>query len=167
MKTERMPVHDFPCYSVDREGAVYRDGKDKPLSGYVNRKGYFMVNLSMPSKKATRTVHRVVLEAFVGLRPAGMHGCHKNGNKADNRLSNLVWATPTENEAHKAEHGTKAVGMKNGARRLTDDQVQTIRQMRTPGTKWGVKELAARFSVSYSTIVRAANGRHWNHLEQQ
>lgn len=62
-------------------------------------------------QKAWRvTVHRLVLEAFIGPRPPGMYGCHNNGNPTDNRLRNLRWATPRENVADMHRHGTSRWG---------------------------------------------------------
>jgi hypothetical protein len=42
-------------------------------------------------------VHILVLEAFVSPRPPGMETCHRNGDRKDNRLSNLRWCTHKEN----------------------------------------------------------------------
>jgi len=52
-----------------------------------------MVTLSRDRKQKHRSVHSLVLEAFVGPRPEGMDGCHENDVPWDNRLSNLKWDT--------------------------------------------------------------------------
>lgn len=44
-------------------------------------------------RRRYRTVHQLVLEAFVGPCPQGMECCHANGDPTDNRLSNLRWDT--------------------------------------------------------------------------
>lgn len=51
-------------------------------------------------------VHKLVLEAFVGLRPERMEGCHNNGDYTDNRLVNLRWDTQSENMRDRVRHGT-------------------------------------------------------------
>lgn len=53
----------------------------------------------------TRLVHQLVLEAFVGPRPSGMEGCHRNDNPSDNALSNLRWDTPRENRLDVVRNG--------------------------------------------------------------
>lgn len=44
-----------------------------------------------------RTVHTLVLEAFVGPRPDGADACHENGNRRDARLTNLRWDSRSGN----------------------------------------------------------------------
>lgn len=51
-------------------------------------------------------VHTLVLEAFAARRPAGMQCAHNDGDRSNNALSNLRWATPKENNADKRQHGT-------------------------------------------------------------
>lgn len=52
-------------------------------------------------------VHRLVLVAFVGEPFAGAVAAHGGtGNRGDNRLSSLRWATRAENAADRWEQGT-------------------------------------------------------------
>lgn len=52
-----------------------------------------------------RTVHSLVLTAFVGPCPDGMEGCHNDGDPANNRVTNLRWDTHTENMRDVLRHG--------------------------------------------------------------
>lgn len=45
-----------------------------------------------------RSLHRLVLEAFAGPFPAGMEGCHSDGNPLNNAASNLRWDTRSANQ---------------------------------------------------------------------
>lgn len=49
-------------------------------------------------------VHRLVLETFVGKCPPGMQGDHINRNRTDNRLENLRWVTPEENNRNRKDN---------------------------------------------------------------
>jgi hypothetical protein len=49
-------------------------------------------------------IHRLVLAAFMGPCPSGREAAHWNGDKSDNRLANLRWATPDENASDKIRH---------------------------------------------------------------
>ena len=84
--------------SLDRV-IVQRNGIDRPVRGKILKSG------PMPSGhqhvvlegKDDRTVHRLVLEAFVGPCPPGMEACHNNDIPSDNRLENLRWDTKSRN----------------------------------------------------------------------
>lgn len=56
-----------------------------------------------------KQVHILVLEAFGPPKPEGTQVAHLNGVRTDNRLENLMWATPKENTAHRWEHGTMQI----------------------------------------------------------
>lgn len=61
-------------------------------------------------------VHKEVLRAFHGERPKGMFINHINGNKHDNRLCNLEYVSPTENNEHAIREGLTS---KNSIVRVT------------------------------------------------
>lgn len=67
---------------------------------------YLGIHLHRAGRRATRTVHSIVLEAFHGPRPVGLEGCHRNGQATDNRACNLRWGTRSSNHLDKVQHGT-------------------------------------------------------------
>lgn len=69
-------------------------------------RGYLAVSLNSPSRKQTKKIHRLVLEAFVGPPPEGHQGCHRDGSKLNNRLENLYWGTISQNSRDAIRHGT-------------------------------------------------------------
>jgi hypothetical protein len=68
--------------------------------------GYLRVLLCRNSSSKWIHVHRVVLEAFAGLRPPGLMACHGNGDPLDNSLVNLRWDTMSSNAQDSVRHGT-------------------------------------------------------------
>lgn len=66
---------------------------------------------------ATRTVHQLVLESFIGPRPMGLEILHGNGIHADNRLDNLRYGTSGENKFDSVLHGTHANAAKTHCKR--------------------------------------------------
>lgn len=68
--------------------------------------GYFRVGLSRDGGCEQIHVHRAVMLAFVGPLPEGMHTCHNNGDRADNRLANLRYDTVSSNRLDSVLHGT-------------------------------------------------------------
>lgn len=91
--------------SFRRRGVVLNPSEHTP-GGYRQVK---LPNRESASPGAQRTafVHALVLEAFVGPRPAPeMEARHLNGVPSDNRLSNLIWGTASENAFDRVRHGT-------------------------------------------------------------
>ena len=136
--------------SLPRETLAGRAGlrlhPGKLIAPFI-RQGRRFVNLFDGDKRATCTVHRLVLEAFVGPRPKGMECRHLDGDSANNRLGNLVWGTKIENETDKVRHGT--------AHRipLTEGEITLIRlSLRKQ------QELADQYGVTQSLISRIKSG---------
>jgi hypothetical protein len=76
-------------------------GRPRPRRALVTtttKSGHLRVVLFRDGKKRRVGVHVLVLEAFVGPRPPGMWACHWNDLPTDNRLRNLRWATPSDNQ---------------------------------------------------------------------
>lgn len=163
-----LPIPGFPQYKVDEEGNVYGPTKTEPMKQTANHGGYFRVTLRKDCESFTRSVHVLVLLAFVGPRPDRFLGCHNDGDKANNRLSNLRWGSPEENEKDKTAHGTKAIGRRNGAVRLTVEQVSEIRIAKASGNRvWGCKALARKFGVDRATVSDVADRLNWKHIPME
>jgi len=128
---------------------------DKPhhvLQGAITARGYRTCCLRGAVDRI-RQVHNLVLEAFVGTRPYGMVGRHRNGNPGDNRLVNLSWGTQAENAADRSAH--ERVG------KLNLSSVAAIRDELRTGTAT-TKQLARRFEVTTDTVKSAARGKSWS-----
>lgn len=57
-------------------------------------------------KRKWMKVHKAVLLAFVSLCPPGLEGCHWDGDRSNNSLSNLRWDTRQYNALDALVHGT-------------------------------------------------------------
>jgi DNA-binding transcriptional regulator YiaG len=69
----------------------------------------------------------MVLETFVGPRPAGMECCHANDTQSDNRLSNLRWDTHKENCRDRARNGCMDAHYQS-IRKASPQEVQALRK---------------------------------------
>jgi hypothetical protein len=101
-------------YEVSDAGHVRNSRTGRVLKPWLN-KGYAHVNLGRGHRTA---VHQLVAEAFIGARSAGTEVNHKNGQRDDNRATNLEWMTRAENIRHahasvprKLHAGAKAVAI--------------------------------------------------------
>ena len=83
--------------SLEKRDTLGRIREGTTLSPGKKASGHLYVILSKNGKKRSHYVHRIVLEAFYGPCPAGMHACHWNDNPEDNTIDNLRWDTPSAN----------------------------------------------------------------------
>lgn len=81
-------------------------GKTKELSPGINSSGYLRVLLCKDKKKKNFYLQRLIYSTFHGPIPDGMTVDHVNGDKMDNRLSNLQLLTRGDN-ARKSNKGRK------------------------------------------------------------
>ena len=119
--------------------------------------GYPTLALWRDNRQTMARVHRLVCAAFHGPQPSPAHEvAHTDGNPANANYENLRWALHSENEADKAKHGTKLSGEKHKMAKLTNAQVQTIRESSKRGC-----DLATEFGVSRATICIIRQGKVW------
>lgn len=140
--------------------------KERILSpGRMDKAGHQNVRLCQDGLGKSRTIHQLVLEAFVSQKPQGMECRHLNGKAWDNRLCNLVWGTHKENMKDIVRHGTEtgAKGVLNGRNKYTEEQVREARKMLSNGISQ--VEIANRMNVSKIFVWKISNGRSWKHIK--
>jgi len=180
--------------SLRLRGKGFHGRYDRPraeplvLRPVVGRSRYPWVHLA----GATRPIHHLVLEAFIGPCPLGQEASHLNRVRSDARLVNLVWETHAANIARRDEHGTTARGDRAGSRlhpdrvargtrtgaythpervprgervhgaKLTDIDVLEIRAATVRGESIG--EMARRFGVATETVRKVIGRKTWTHV---
>lgn len=89
------------------KGVVRSGSTGKPLHPQMNHNGYMMVHLYNHPKHKVTTVHRIVATAFIPNPENKRTVNHIDGNKKNNRVDNLEWATHGENHRHAYRIGLK------------------------------------------------------------
>lgn len=109
-------IKSAPNYEISNNGSVRNTKTGKMLKVATNNSGYYLVCLSHKNKKQTAYIHRLVAEAFINtnLDPRTSVVNHIDGDKTNNTINNLEWATYAEN----AYHGKARVKVK--AKEITD-----------------------------------------------
>lgn len=156
------PVKQFDRYEVSDHGRVRLAESHRILSPKI-RGGYYSIALSIRGVKHNRLIAPLILEAFACQRPNGMQAAHLNGNRYDNRLSNLSRVSPSENTRHQDIHGTRRRGSARRDAKLNDAKVREIRAFHAAGM--GYKRLAKRYGISRVVIRRVASGVTWRHVD--
>jgi len=155
-KEEWRQVVDFENYWVSNFGQVK---SEKTVLQTTLMRGYALCGLWLNGKRFSRPVHRLVLEAFVGLRPEGKEAAHINGVRDDNRLENLMWATKEENAKHRDLHGTTMKGDNHFRAKLKESDIPDILDRLAKGESCA--SIARVYGVSRSTISLIKRGGAW------
>ena len=87
-------------YLVSNFGNVKNSNTGKVLKGSINNNGYMRFDLCLNGHRIVRFGHRLVAEAFLSPDPERPYVNHKDGNKANNVITNLEWCTCKENSIH-------------------------------------------------------------------
>ena len=156
-------IPGFPGYEVSDTGLVR--SPNRLLSLKPNNHGYCNVALWRDGKKVRRHVHNLVLEAFVGPRPEGQFGCHNDGVRTNNSLSNLRWDTASANQLDRHKHGTMCRGSENYKTHLTEADVLEIRRQAHAGVPF--QEIADKFGLSKGSTGNIATGRSWGWFKDE
>lgn len=157
--------------SLDRVVTIqrlnWRDGRPQKLSYPVkgqlliatpNSRGYPRVTLG--NKGPTVVVHQLVLSAFVGKCPDGLQALHGNDVKSDNRLANLSWGTPSQNQLDAVRNDRCLLGEQKPNAKLRNADIPAIRARLKAE---GCIAIAKDFGVSETAIRNIKDGRSWKH----
>lgn len=161
----RVPFSPYRNYEVSSEGEVRRNGK--VLAGRVDRYGYRTILLWYAGLSKSFKVHRLVCAAFHGLPAEGQVACHIDGSRSNNRATNLIWGSASDNVRHSIAHGTfrqpvgrgAARGEANPNAKFDRAEVQRIRDAVASGVS--CRQAARTFGCSAATISRIAGGLHY------
>lgn len=153
-------IEDFPNYSITRDGRVWSSKRNKFLSPGLAGKGYPMVILWMYGKPYSRLIHRLLALAFIPNPENKSEVNHMDGNKQNNYLNNLEWATPHENRLHAYRLGLAGSGENHHQAKLKQSEVDYIREQYKSGN-YTQTRIAKTFGVSTSIISKIINRVKW------
>lgn len=156
-------------YGVANNGDVASYFTGRILKPNKINSGYFVVNLKNEGKQRNHLVHRLVAKHFLDDKELETVN-HIDGNKTNNNVYNLEWATYKGNEQDKririnrSGHGTS-----NPMSSLDDIQVLTLRSLqlenRTKKEKEYLhKQLKDIYGVTQGTIRNVITGRTYKNI---
>lgn len=138
---------------------------------YTKQGEYDRVGISLGSKNNQKTfyVHKAIAETFIPNPDNKPQVNHIDGNKQNNAIENLEWATISENTLHAFVNGlydvNKLKGVNNHEAKLTNEEVVFIRTHYIPyDHDYGTYGLARRFKVGEATIWRIVNNKSYTNI---
>lgn len=152
-------------YSINENGEVKNNISGKILKSFINKKsGYKIIDLWRNNKCKKIALHRLIAETFI---PNPLHKPtvdHKDGNRLNNSIDNLRWATYQEQNSRFNTYGVRSEkitvtninGTKLEFNRITDVakyfncNISNISQMLKKGT-YGKRGKTRYYKFEYSS----------------
>lgn len=167
-------------YTVTEDGKIYsyrgkkRDIK-KERKVRQDKDGYYTLGLYANGKYNECRVHRLVALAFIDvpdeLKDYSLNDLqvnHKDGNKENNSVSNLEWATCKQNIEHAWNTGlsTAKQGENHPNSVYTNNQIHTVCRLLEEG-KLSYREISEKTNVTYTVIRQIKNNIIWKAISSQ
>lgn len=156
-------------YEVSNHGRVKSIGGKFRLAGdsfigAVDKLGYVATTLRQDGRRLCIRVHTLVANAFLSKPESNEPLCvnHIDGDKANNRVDNLEWATFRENNEHAVSTGLHNLkGEKHPVAKLSESDVLEIRELYKTCSQ---RYIAERFNVKRRHLSDVITGKCWGHL---
>ena len=118
---------------------------------------YTGVYLSKNGHVKNYTIHRLVAQAFIPNPQNKLEVNHIDGNKLNNKVDNLEWATRSENEQHAYRTGLNKI--RNGkdnkiSKRILQIDINTNKII---NVFYGTGDIKRKYGYSSSPIIRCCN----------
>ena len=139
--------------SILTKSGYLKPEKERIITQRISNKGYSTVTLSKNGQSKSQHVHRLLAQAFIPNPENKATVNHLNGDKLDNRIENLEWATYSENAIHAYKSGLYKSNERK--RRLIIDTCS--------GEKYtSIKKAAVHLNINYSTCRNYLSGHSPN-----
>lgn len=168
MNFKILPIDGYLGYFAGEDGNIYSYRKHGiidlnilpcRLKASLDGKGkYLHVHIkNILVKFVSKNIAPLICKAFNGTPKDGYEVSHFDGNKLNNKPSNLIWETRSENHQRKKLHGTDDRGYRNKMSLITKDQLLKIRNLLLEG-KLTHKEIGNLFGVNRVFIKKINTG---------
>lgn len=153
----------FVNYKISNLGRIYSIKRRTCLKvKRLGNSGYYQVRLSKDGKYVYKNLHRLIAETFIPNPNNYRTVNHINGNKLDNRISNLEWADDC-----KQQHEACLLGLKP-----TTQHILTIEEIKEVYKKYfeehkSMYSIAKEYGTRKQQIAKLVKGQRHQDLFRQ
>lgn len=157
-----MEIKNYPKYLISDEGRVINRQTEIILKQKFNRGDYLIVNLYNQYNMKTKTVHRLVAEAFLDSDLKELQVNHKDGDKTNNAVWNLEFLSCLDNHHHAFRMNLRNQRFRPQAVRCLETN-ECFSSMAEAGKRLGVSP--GNISAIIRGRARSINGYHFELID--
>ncbi len=151
-------------YSISSFGRVYNKNKKQLLNICDNGHGYKYVSIKIDNKTGKQYVHRLVAKHFIDNPENKKEVNHIDGDKSNNKLSNLEWVTRSENELHAHRIGLKHCTLDIKYRKVVLlENEEIFNSILEASEKYNIKP--QHIWRCCNNVRKTTNNQHWVYYE--
>ena len=155
-------IEEFPSYTISSEGEIINSkGEKLNIGKRKSNSGYIQVRLSKDGKYYYRYIHKLLALAFIENPNNYRTVNHKDGNKLNNVLSNLEWASDEQQQRHAFLMSLKPIG-----KSFTDEQLYEVYRLFFIERK-NPKYISILMDRPFGTIRKICYGERCNDMRKK
>ena len=147
-------AYQHPGYEISSYGRIRNKKTLYVLKPFADRYGYLRLSLG---SKDNVYIHRLMCLSFYGEPDNDTYQVnHIDGNKANNRITNLEWCTCSENISWGVSHGR--IDPYKGLTKAVEANQRPVKIIELDRTFESVRECAAYLNVEPTNVTRCLRG---------
>lgn len=159
----------YDKFEISEDGQLRNVVTGTVYKQHINKEGYNQVCVSLGGRKQKKVfkIHKAVAETYIQNNECKNTVNHIDGNKQNNSVDNLEWATNAENVQHAFDTGLAKpkMGTDHWCSKLSSDDVSYIRSHYIKNdVEYGSRALGRKFGVDHCKILDVVNYESYKNI---